>query len=671
MDEGDSSPTRYRCGDVEVDVRLHRVLRDGTELTLEPKAYAVLLELLRRNGEVVPRDVLLDRVWGHRHVTPAVLSRIIALLRRALDDDADHPRLIRTVHGVGYAFIGEPVVAGSDAEVAPAPSPETVSMAPATSAAQPDVVAERARKDPWHRRAAAIGGLAALALFSGLLLLRPWSVAPRAGSSPPAAIEASPVRSVAVLPLVEVGGDASQRFFADGLSENLITMLSQYDDLKVIGRGSSFRFRDREEAAAAIGAQLGVAYLIEGSMQRNGEDVRIHVELIRAADGSVVWTRRFDRPYRNLFALQDEIALAVAGALQVKVLHSMPSMVETGRPASESLDAYEAYLRAASEMGSGGDLAKAIEHFTQATRIDPGYAQAWSWLGFARTLLARGESDRAVARAGYAQAREDIDTALRLAPEFGQAHAIRANLLGTADHDWNGALAEFRIALSLVPDNDPSHGAVSRLLATLGKIGEALEERRKYIAGDPLAAFARVYLADLLASVGRLDEAEANLRAAVTLDPEPSPGERDWYASRRSYLAILRGDAAAALAEADSMRPGSWRDGARALALQIGADHAAADAALRLFEANEAASNAYALARAYALRGDADHAFEWLQRSLDRDESGIHFALSDPLLLRFRDDARFAAYCRKAGLPMPEASEALGLDAIRALVARR
>src|SRR5690606_27464049 len=262
--------------------------------------------------------------------------------------------------------------------------------------------------------------------------------------------------------------------------------------------------------------------------------------------------------YRNLFALQDEIALAVAGALQVKVLHSMPSMVETGRPASESLDAYEAYLRAASEMGSGGDLAKAIEHFTQATRIDPGYAQAWSWLGFARTLLARGESDRAVARAGYAQAREDIDTALRLAPEFGQAHAIRANLLGTADHDWNGALAEFRIALSLVPDNDPSHGAVSRLLATLGKIGEALEERRKYIAGDPLAAFARVYLADLLASVGRLDEAEANLRAAVTLDPEPSPGERGWYASRRSYLAILRGDAAAALAEADSMRPGSW-----------------------------------------------------------------------------------------------------------------
>src|SRR5690606_13635792 len=133
-------------------------------------------------------------------------------------------------------------------------------------------------------------------------------------------------------------------------------------------------------------------------------------------------------------------------------------------------------------------------------------------------------------------------TALRLEPDFGQAHAILAKLLATADHDWNGALAEFRIALSLVPDNDPSHGAVSRLLSTLGKVDEAIVERRKYSAGDPLASFARVYLANLLASVGRLDEAEANLHAAIALDPQPSPNVRDWYADRRSYLAILRGD---------------------------------------------------------------------------------------------------------------------------------
>lgn len=686
MDDGHSGPARYRCGDLELDVRARRLLRGGAEVALEPKAYAVLQELLRHHGEVVARDALLDSVWGHRHVTPAVLNRIIALLRRAMGDDADHPHLIRTVHGVGYAFIGAPVQVGDDArEALRPPAPLDAASSVAASAAAGIAASSNAVPTGSRRRVLAVA--TALAVFAAALalvliwpgLLPSSSPPPRSDAvtadAAPAVADATPlpVRSVAVLPLVDAVGDADRQFFADGLSESLITMLSQYDDLKVIGRGSSFLFRGKGESPARIGAWLGVAHLVEGSVRRDGDDVRVSIELIRAADGSVVWTRRFDRPYRNLFALQDEIALAVAGALQVKVLHAMPSMIETGRPSSGNLDAYEAYLRATAEMGAGGDVARAIASFERATRIDPGYAQAWSWLGFARTQSARGEPDRGAARAGYAQAREAIETALRLEPDFGQAHAILANLLATADHDWNGALAEFRIALSLVPDNDPSHGAVSRLLSTLGKVDEAIVERRKYIAGDPLASFARVYLANLLASVGRLDEAEANLHAAIALDPQPSPNVRDWYADRRSYLAILRGDAATALAEADSIRPGSWRDSARALALQIGADRPAADAALaHLAETGGQAgtTDAYHVARAYALRGDADATFAWLHRSLDRDESGIHYALFEPLLLRFRDDERFAAYCRQAALPPPETSEALDLDAIRTKLAK-
>ena len=203
-----------------------------------------------------------------------------------------------------------------------------------------------------------------------------------------------------MLPLVDTGAD--HRFLGDALSENLITTLSHYEDLKVIGRSSSFLFRDGKEGASVIGAKLGVAHLIEGSVQRAGENVRVSIELIRSSDGSVVWTQRFDRPYRDLFALQDEIALAVAGALQVKLLHAMPSMVEAGRPASGNLEAYEAYLRASAEMIRGSNRSsKAIEYFEQATRIDPGYAQAWSWLGLARTLRARvGDRDRE--RAGFA-----------------------------------------------------------------------------------------------------------------------------------------------------------------------------------------------------------------------------------------------------------------------------
>ena len=489
-------------------------------------------------------------------------------------------------------------------------------------------------------------------------------------------VDAAPVmpeKSVAVLPLVNASGVADQQFFSDGLSDNLITTLSQYEGLKVIGRGSSFLFRGSKEGAAAIGARLGVENLVEGSVQRAGADVRVSIELVRAKDGSTVWAQRFDRPYTDLFALQDEIALAVAGALQVKLLHAMPGMVETGRPASGNVEAYEAYLRATAEMGRNANTSsKAIEYFAQATRIDPGYAQAWAWLALARTVYTYNGG--ATSRADYAQARKDIDTALRLQPDFGQAHAIRANLLRTADHDWNGALAEFRLALPLVSDTDPSHGAMSILLGTLGRVDEAIDERRKYVAGDPLAAFARLYLAELLTSRGRLDEAEASLRDTDRLDTiYPVSNKRDRRAAAGAYIAILRGDAAAAMNRADTMKPGPWRELLRALALQIGTDRAAADAALqRLIEADgQTRGDAYAIARVYALRGDADHAFEWLQRDWDRGGNAVHGVLLDSLLLRFRDDPRFAAYCKRAGLPPPTESEALGIDQIRAANATR
>jgi predicted Zn-dependent protease len=288
-------------------------------------------------------------------------------------------------------------------------------------------------------------------------------------------------------------------------------------------------------------------------------------------------------------------------------------------------------------------------------------------------MNARSDRDREKVRARYAQAREAIETALRLQPEFGQAHAIRANWLGMAEHDWDGALAEFRVALRLVPDNDPTHGAVSRLLATLGRIDEAIVERRKYIAGDPLAAFARIYLAQLLASRGRLDEAAASLRDADERILDRASYLRDWSIDEGAYLAILRGDAAAALAAIETTQPGPWRTRWHALAQQVGSDQAAADAALQgLLEADaRGKGDAYTIARVHALRGDADRAFEWLQRDIERDGTAVHYVLFDPLLLRFRDDARFAAYCRQAGLPPPQSSEALGIDEIRAAIARR
>jgi TolB-like protein len=471
-------------------------------------------------------------------------------------------------------------------------------------------------------------------------------------------------RSVAVLPLVNAGNDPDQQFFSDGISENLIDALSKYDELKVIGRTSSFLFRDGKDDSKAIGAKLGVSYLVSGSVQRVRNAVRIGVELVDARDGSTVWTQRFDRPYKDLFALEDDIALAVAGALQVNLMNTIPAAVESGRPASGNLDAYNAFLRGSAAIY--GNPFEAIEHFNQAIRIDPGYAQAWQWLGYEHVRLALDARDEAERRATCTQAREEIETAIRLAPDYPLAYAGLGQHLTFCDFDWNGAMAAFRKFLPLAPGTSPGHGAYSRLLGALGKIEEATVESRKMVAGAPLSLSGYSWLAELLASQGALDEAEAIAKKAV----EVAPGSADWPISVLSDIAILRGDAAAALAAAERMSPGDNRENCIALALQIGDDRAAADGALRRFldRQGDAGSGLCDIARVYALRGDPGRTIEWLDRAWQRHDVSVLKVLSDPILLRFRNDPRFIAFCRKIGLPPPGGSEALDIDWIRALL---
>jgi TolB-like protein/DNA-binding winged helix-turn-helix (wHTH) protein len=668
---------------VEIDLAGRRLLVDGEEVPLEPKAFAVLGLLASEPGRAFARDDILDAVWGHRHVTPGVLNRIITLLRHALGEQAHNAQYLKTVHGVGYRFdlplprrphapAAEPAGASApEADDADVPEQATHGPAALTAAASEETALAAAAslpsphaRHPQPASASRSRAPAYATLLLGLLVAAGWWLWQRTARDETLAPGVEQ-RGVAVLPMLNATGDAEQQFFADGISESLISTLSQYEGLRVIGRSAAFRFRDGKADARTIGARLGVAHLVEGSVQREGDVVRVAVELIRSADGSTVWSQRFDRPHKDLFALQDEIALAVAGALQVKLLHARPSMIEIGRPDSGNLEAYEAYLRATYDMAN--NQARAIEEFEQATRIDPGYAQAWAWLGLVRTLYANGQLKGDAARAAYVQARAEVDTALRLRPNFGQAHAIRANLLRSGDQDWNGAMAEFRVALREVPETDPSHGAYSILLATLGKTNEAIAERLKYIDGDPLSGFARMYLSDLQASRGRLDEAATSLREAERLVPT----DTDWYADQAAYLAVLRGDADAAEAAARRMTPGRWRDHTLAMVLQIGGDRAAADAALQrwLDAAGESRDDAFLIARIYALRNDADQAFAWLQRGRERGGNGVQNVLADPLILRLRNDPRLAAYCRQAGLPEPRASEALSLDQIRVRLA--
>lgn len=321
----DSAASVIRFANVEIDFDGHRLRVDGKTWPLEPKAFAVLALLARRPGHLFTREEILDAVWGHFHVSPGVLNRIASLLRQALGENAQQPRWLHTVHGVGYRL----------------DLPEDLTIdAPAAQKAAPQAVSsERAPiREPLSGNPAAHGITAPQAVIRrtragrrGLLLIllttlaigaswQVWRMTVHAADPAlPDKTHRPTLTTVAVLLLANTSGDPSQQFFADGISDNLIDTLSKFDGLKVIGRISSFRFRDSHEDIEAIGAQLGVAFIISGNVQHAGNSVRIGVDLISTTDGHTVWAEHYDRPYQNLFALQDEITHAVAVALRAKL----------------------------------------------------------------------------------------------------------------------------------------------------------------------------------------------------------------------------------------------------------------------------------------------------------------------------------------------------------------
>jgi len=465
----------------------------------------------------------------------------------------------------------------------------------------------------------------------------------------------APENSIAVLPLANASGDKDQQYFSDGLSEGLIVTLSRLQGLKVIGRNSAFQFRDSKDDSKTIGMKLGVAHLLEGSVQHAGDAVRISAELINATDGSTLWSERYDRPYRDLFALQDEITTAVASALKARLLPQPNAPMQSDRPPSGNLEAYAAYLQGKffSARSGEADFRKAIELYAQATKADPRFALAWADQSRAAVSLAAAFLDGAAAQEMYARGRSAVDTALKLDPDLAAGYAAQSFLLLSADLDWTGAEHAARRAVQLAPNDGQAKADLSRDLAALGQIEPAIELMQQSLATDPLDARSHNWLAQYLRALGRLDEAAAAARKAIEL--QPTAGSMHY---QLVIIEIMRGDGKAAL-EAAQHEPAGWQVDAIALARQVGGDRAEADAALATQVEQDAAAGAFQIAQTYALRNDADKTFEWLERALSNRDPGISYLLFDPFILRFRDDPRFAAFCKKVGLPTTTTAKAM------------
>jgi TolB-like protein/Tfp pilus assembly protein PilF len=483
-------------------------------------------------------------------------------------------------------------------------------------------------------------------LAAGLLafqLVRKRSASPLQVTAASALAE----KSIAVLPLLNENGNPSDEYFSDGLSEELIAALAQVKGLKVIGRSSSFRFKDQKEDSKVIGERLGVSTLLEGTVRKQGDRVRIVAELVNAADGSELWSRTFDRQLKDIFAVQAEIADAVATSLELTFLNASDTRGRNGP--TKDVEAHNAYLQGHFyfQRRSLEDYLKAVSFFDRAIHLDSEYAlayaersEAWTWIG---DLKSEKRKER------WSKAARDSERAVAIEPQLAEAHAALGWVRFFAEWRFDEGLHELRRAQQLAPWNPTANDLLARVVVYLGKFEEAEKLATQAVERDPLAYQARASLARLLFVQGKLNEADASARKAAELLPTAA-GNHRWQV----FVAIQRGNGEVALREAELEPDERYRRFELALAYHARGDKSAANAALSELIARDRDVMAYQIAEVYSSRGETDKAFEWLQVSLDNHDTGLLSVLIDPLMRGLRRDPRYNTLLVRVGLQSPQ-----------------
>ena len=493
--------------------------------------------------------------------------------------------------------------------------------------------------------------LIAAALSFGLFFLGRYTAgtAPSRLSEP--ATTSNPQKSIAVLPLVNTSGDPSNEYFSDGLSEELIAVLAKIPELKVIGRSSSFFFKGKSGDSAAIGQKLGVANLIEGSVRKQGERVRIVAELINAADGRSIWSETYDRELKDVFAVQEEIARSVAEQMKVRLLGEMTQ--SDAVPSNQNPAAHNAILQSDFyfQQQTAESIQKAISFAQEAIRLDPNYAlayaklsQAWRQYG---ASFATGNAEKA-----YEEARVAAEKAASLAPDLVEVRKAIGWISMTPMLDFRAAEKEFRRALELSPGDAGAKNGMSYALMAQGRLAEAEQTCREAILLDPLVTVLWYNLGRLAVAAGRYQDAEESFRKGIEIQP---------HAARfHTYLAtldILQKNPTAALQQAQLEPDDFWREYALTLVQQTQPDRAAADTALKNFSSKYATNGAYQIAVIHALRKEPDEMFRWLESAYATHDSGLTQLVITPFVFEYRDDPRFVALCQKLGVHLPPSRE--------------
>ena len=501
-----------------------------------------------------------------------------------------------------------------------------------------------------------------LAAVVGLLLVDKFVVTPRqtarihadepatTAAAPPVAGEgaktaaAPPAESIAVLPFVDMSQAKDQEYFSDGLSEELLDLLAKVPQLKVIARTSSFSFKGKNADVAEIAKKLAVATVLEGSVRKSGNTLRVTAQLIRTVDSTHLWSETYDRELTDIFKVQDEIASAVVAALKVKLLPSQASADNQRR--TTNLDAYNEYLIGKQQYNrtnvDGWRHAEAA--FRRAAALDPSYAPAWAGLADALNFLSDFLDGADAIAAAKREALAAADKAIGLAPDLADGYRARSYLRSSTLWDWKGADADIDRAMQLEPNSSETRFRRAELLATLGRQTDAVTEIRKAVELDPLSQNVWSSLGWYLLASGHLVEArEANQRA-LTLNPESS-----FALVNLGMIEML--DGRFDVARGAWQRGGDNWDAIGSAMIEHSLGHKnAAQSALDKLIAKYADGSAYQIAEVFAWRGEPDPAFEWLDRAYRQHDGGLANLTFDPLMKSLRTDARYAAFLKKMGL---------------------
>jgi TolB-like protein/DNA-binding winged helix-turn-helix (wHTH) protein/tetratricopeptide (TPR) repeat protein len=598
----------FRFDRFQADDTAFRLIADGAPVSLEPKAFRLLLYLIENRGRLVRKQELLDAVWAEAAVTESALTRSVGLLRKTLDDDSREPRFIETVPTAGYRFIAH-------VDTTAAAEPATIqSLPPPTPGPRP----QTSHRSGSHFRLAAIL-VACLAALTVAWLL-------------PTRHHSAPIRSLAVLPLNNLSGDPSQEYFADGMTDELITELARIPNLRVVSRTSVMAYKGSRRPLPDIARQLDVDAIVEGSIVRSGDRIRITAQLIDARTDRPLWAQSFEGPASDVLSLQDSVAQQIAA--QARVVLTPPSPRAPVNPA-----AHDAYLRGRYFFNKQ-DFPHSLVSFQQAIALDPTYASAYA--GYASALDAASTfgidtPDQLMPKAIAAAQR-----AIQLDPQNGEAYTALGSVQTIYEWDWTAAEQNLTRGISLNPNDSIAEFKYAVYLDAVGRPQDAVTHMRRALQLDPLSFLVTRRLGVALYYDRQYDVALAQLQRAAEM--ERSPGSIDNYMSliyeqkgehdeavRHDLIALHEGQPRLNIvALLGVYQQHGWQSYWRA--------HTHA-----LLTTPAGPCTAYEIGIDDLRVNDLDHAFDSFQHALDSHCFFMALIRVDPLFDSVRHDSRYAA----------------------------